>query len=108
MSKRQGSDTSRPAPDLKDATPAAKPKKAKPAESSSGDDKGFFTKIADKVIGFKEYVSLSWTEMHKVSWPTWKETRATSIVVFAFVAVMALLLSLVDLALSGIIRWILS
>ncbi|MBQ8744672.1 MAG: preprotein translocase subunit SecE [Mailhella sp.] len=56
----------------------------------------------------KEYLLLSRGELRKVSWPSWKETRATSMVVLGFVAVMAILLGVVDLILSSVVRLILS
>lgn len=62
----------------------------------------------ERFHNFKEYLVLSRLELRKVSWPTWKETRTTSLVVLGFVIVMSLLLGLVDFALSGAIRLILS
>ena len=64
--------------------------------------------LSSRIAEFKEYLILSRRELAKVSWPDWKETRKTSLVVLGFVAVMAILLGLVDLVLSGIIRLILS
>ena len=69
-----------------------------------GEKKG----LGDRLEKFREFLALSRAELRKVTWPTWKETRATSLVVFGFVAVMTLLLSLVDLVFSGIIGLILS
>lgn len=62
----------------------------------------------ERLEHFKEYLVLSRAELRKVSWPNWKETRATSLVVLAFVAVMAIMLGLVDLGLSSLVRLILS
>lgn len=90
-----------------DATPkAVKPAKGQTSEKSSrsGEKSG----ISSRLYTFKEYLVLSRAELRKVSWPTWKETRSTSLVVVAFVAVMAILLGLVDLALSSAVRLILS
>jgi preprotein translocase subunit SecE len=61
-----------------------------------------------RIVDFKEYLELSKAELRKVSWPTLKETRATSLVVFGFVTVMAILLGLVDLLLSSAMRFFLS
>ena len=61
-----------------------------------------------RFAAFKEYLLLSRVELRKVSWPNWKETRATSLVVLGFVAVMAILLGVVDLILSSVVRLILS
>lgn len=64
--------------------------------------------LFERLSAFKSYLSLSRTELRKVSWPTLKETRTTGLVVLGFVTVMALLLGLVDFLLSGAIRMILS
>ena len=64
--------------------------------------------LFDKVRAFKEYFELSKVEMRKVSRPTLKETRRTSIVVLGFVAVMVLFLGLVDLGFSKLIALVLS
>ena len=63
--------------------------------------------LMERISSFKEFVILARNELRKVSWPTLKETRKTSLVVLGFVAVMAILLGLVDLILSGIVRFIL-
>jgi preprotein translocase subunit SecE len=70
----------------------------------SGEDRSLSARFA----AFKDYLILSRVELRKVSWPNWKETRTTSMVVLGFVAVMAILLGLVDLVLSGVVRLILS
>ncbi len=54
------------------------------------------------------YFELSRVELRKVSWPSSKETRVTSIAVLIFVVVMAVFLGLVDLGLSKLIGLILS
>ncbi len=73
-------------------------------DGQSGSKKGIFAKVLD----FKNYVEQSKAEMRKVTWPTLKETRTTSLVVLGFVAVMVVFLGLVDLGLSEIIALILS
>lgn len=57
---------------------------------------------------FKTYLELSRAEIRKVTWPTAKETRTTSLVVLGFVVVMAIFLGVVDLGLSKLISFILS
>ncbi len=52
---------------------------------------------------FTTYVEEARVELRKVSWPTMPETRKATLVVFAFVAVMSILLGLVDLGLSSLI-----
>ena len=56
--------------------------------------------IVAKAKAFRNYLELSKTELRKVTWPTVKETRTTSLVVLAFVVVMAIFLGVVDLVLS--------
>ena len=64
--------------------------------------------IAGQAARLVAYVEDSRNELRKVSWPTLKETRSATLVVLGFVTVMALLLGLVDLALSTLTQLILS
>ncbi len=61
-----------------------------------------------KAGSFKSYLDLSRAELRKVTWPTLKETRVTSLVVLGFVVVMSIFLGLVDLGLSKLIASILA
>lgn len=45
-----------------------------------------------------------WIELKKVHWPSWKETRAATIVVVVVVMIFALFLGLVDFGLSHVIQ----
>ena len=74
------------------------------AAQNAGERRGLASRFAD----FRDYLILSRLELRKVSWPSWKETRTTSVVVLGFVAVMAILLGVVDLILSSVVRLILS
>ena len=47
------------------------------------------------------------TEFRKVTWPTQKEAIAGTIGVIVIVAVITVVLSLLDLVLSGFMRWVL-
>jgi preprotein translocase subunit SecE len=64
--------------------------------------------IVSQVTRFIAYVEESRNELRKVSWPTFAETRKATLVVLGFVTVMAILLGLVDLALSKLVQLILS
>jgi len=64
--------------------------------------------IVSQVARFVAYVEDARNELRKISWPTLKETRSATLVVLGFVAVMALLLGVVDLALSKLVQLILS
>ena len=46
----------------------------------------------------------AWAEAGKVSWPTRKETVQTTLVVFAFVVIMALFLFAIDTSLAWMIK----
>jgi preprotein translocase subunit SecE len=46
----------------------------------------------------------AWQEAGKVSWPTRKETTQTTLVVFAFVVIMALFLFAIDTSLAWMIK----
>ena len=46
----------------------------------------------------------AWAEAGRVSWPTRKETVQTTLIVFAFVVVMALFLFAVDSTLAWVIQ----
>jgi preprotein translocase subunit SecE len=45
-----------------------------------------------------------WIELKKVHWPSWKETRAATIVVVVVVVVFAVFLGLVDFGLSHLVQ----
>jgi preprotein translocase subunit SecE len=61
-----------------------------------------------RIQRFAQYVEASKAELRKVSWPNLRDTRRLTLTVVAFMAVMALILGLVDLALSSLIKAILS
>ncbi len=73
-------------------------------EAASGSNDSGQSKISQLV----EYFELSKGELRKVSWPTRKETWATSITVLVFVFVMSVFLGLIDMGLSHLIEFILS
>jgi len=64
--------------------------------------------IGSQIARLVAYIEDSRNELRKVSWPTLKETRSATLVVLGFVAVMAVLLGVVDLALSALVKLILS
>lgn len=63
---------------------------------------------AGKVQQLKEFFDESIVEMKKVTWPTRKETIATSVAVLVMVVFMSLFLGVVDLGLAKAIEAILS
>ena len=64
--------------------------------------------IGSQIARLVAYIEDSRNELRKISWPTLKETRSATLVVLGFVAVMAVLLGVVDLALSALVKLILS
>lgn len=76
----------------------------KPTTAQDENPEGLVAKAKE----FKNYLELSKAEIRKVTWPTAKETRTTSLVVLAFVVVMAIFLGVVDLGLSKLISFILA
>ena len=64
--------------------------------------------IGSQLARLAAYIEDSKNELRKVSWPTLKETRSATLVVLGFVTVMAILLGVVDFALSVLVKLILS
>ncbi|MFW5486835.1 MAG: preprotein translocase subunit SecE [Desulfovibrio sp.] len=64
--------------------------------------------VVDRLRSLREFFEQSKVEIKKVTWPSRKETIATSIAVVVMTIVMAIYLGLVDVALAKIIEAILS
>jgi len=65
-------------------------------------------KIKGSWTGIKNFFSEVITETKKVTWPTFKEVRDTTIVVIIAVFIFGVFLYLVDLALAAILKHLLS
>jgi preprotein translocase subunit SecE len=61
----------------------------------------WFTQTGKELFAFGQE---AWQESGKVSWPTRKETLQTTLVVFAFVFIMALFLFAIDTSLAWTIK----
>lgn len=61
-----------------------------------------------KIQALGKYFEDAKTELGKVSWPTRKEVKVTSIAVLVLVVVMSIFLGIADLILSKVIESILS
>lgn len=72
-----------------------------PEQTSGGGVTGKLTALAD-------YFEESKAEIKKVTWPTKKEAKMTSIAVLILVVVMSLFLGVVDLGLTKIVELILT
>jgi preprotein translocase subunit SecE len=63
---------------------------------------------AAKFEALRRYLEESRAELDKVSWPTGKEIKATSLAVLALIVVMSIFLGLADILLSKIMEAMLS
>ena len=63
-----------------------------------------FKLIMNKAI---QFVSQAKAELRKVTWPTRKQTLASTGVVMVIVAIMALYLGIIDLILAKVVKFIL-
>ena len=74
------------------------------AQIQEGDQGNFIQRASTWPLGVKNYFGELQTEMRRVTWPSWKQVRATTLVViiavFAFAAYFAVVdeifLSLID------------
>ena len=74
------------------------------AQIQEGESGNFIQRASSWPVQVKDYVSELQTEMRRVTWPSWKQVRATTLVViiavFAFAAYFAVIdeifLSLID------------
>jgi preprotein translocase subunit SecE len=64
--------------------------------------------IKEKVEQAIQFLQEVYGELRKVVWPSWKETRAATIVVLVLVAFVSAFLGLVDFTLSQIVERLLS
>ena len=60
--------------------------------------------LSDPGKQFFVFAQEAWQEAGRVSWPTRKETIQTTLIVFAFVVIMALFLFAVDTTLAWIVK----
>ena len=65
------------------------------AQIQGGDEGSFLQRASTWPVGVKNYFEELQTEMKRVTWPSWKQVRATTIVVivavFAFAAYFAVI-----------------
>ena len=86
----------------KAAAPGAKAQSSlQPVAATAGTSSNKFKELG-------QYFEDAKTELGKVSWPTKKDVRATSIAVFILVVVMAIFLGVADVLLSKIMEAVLS
>jgi preprotein translocase subunit SecE len=65
------------------------------AQIQEGDEGNFIQRASSWPVGVKNYFEELQTEMKRVTWPSWKQVRATTLVViiavFAFAAYFAVI-----------------
>ena len=66
------------------------------------------TSIKEQIEQARQFLQEVYAELRKVVWPSWKETRAATIVVLVLVALVSAYLGLIDFALSQIVERVLS
>ena len=67
---------------------------------------GLPDRVGGWVRGVREYVLDLQTEMRRVTWPSWKQVRATTCVVIGAVFAFALYFAIVDMAVARMITTI--
>jgi preprotein translocase subunit SecE len=65
---------------------------------------GFFSRLANAPAFFAEVRQ----EANKVTWPTWAETRVTTIAVFIMIFMAVIFFAVVDWVLSNLVRIVLN
>ena len=66
------------------------------AQIQEGDEGNFIQRASSWPIGVKNYFEELQTEMKRVTWPSWKQVRATTAVVIAAVFAFAAYFFVVD------------
>jgi preprotein translocase subunit SecE len=72
----------------------------------TGKLQSFVEKIKDTWVGIKTFFVEVNSETKKVTWPTFKEVRDTTIVVIIAVIIFGFFLYMVDLALGRIVQYL--
>jgi len=78
------------------------------AETADNGKEGFGQKVGAWPKRVKNYFGELQTEMRRVTWPSWKQVRATTTVVIVAVFAFAAYFFVVDWAVGGIVSRILS
>ncbi len=63
--------------------------------------------MTESIQRFRNFVSATWVELKKTTWPSQKEVSGTTIVVIVTVFICAAFLFVVDQVLSRGMKWIL-
>lgn len=66
----------------------------------------FLSRIKQGFGSFVGFIADSWSELKKVRWPNRKELVSYTIVVLVTVLFVTIYFALLDLGITGLIRWI--
>jgi len=74
------------------------------AQIQDGDEGNFIQRASSWPVGVKNYFEELQTEMKRVTWPSWKQVRATTIVVIIAVFAFAAYFAVVDQIFTSLIN----
>ena len=72
------------------------------------DKPGFFQRIGNFFKRIGRYFKNMWHELKKVTWPSKKDVLNYSLVVFAFMVIMGVIIGVIDFGSSALIDWIIT
>ena len=74
------------------------------AQLQEGDEGNFIQRAASWPVGAKNYFEELQAEMRRVTWPSWKQVRATTLVVIVAVFAFAAYFAVVDEIFASLIN----
>jgi preprotein translocase subunit SecE len=74
------------------------------AQLQTGDEGNFLQRAASWPVGVKNYFEELQAEMRRVTWPSWKQVRATTLVVIVAVFAFAAYFAVVDEIFASLIN----
>jgi preprotein translocase subunit SecE len=74
------------------------------AQLQAGDEGNFLQRAASWPVGVKNYFEELQAEMRRVTWPSWKQVRATTLVVIVAVFAFAAYFAVVDEIFASLIN----
>ena len=78
------------------------------ANAEKKDKPGIGTRIVNFFKGIGRYFKNMWHELKKVTWPTKKDVLNYSLVVFAFMVVMGIIIGVIDFGSGALVDLIVS
>jgi preprotein translocase subunit SecE len=74
------------------------------AQLQSGDQETFLQRASSWPVGVKNYFEELQAEMRRVTWPSWKQVRATTLVVIVAVFAFAAYFAVIDEIFASLIN----